>query len=287
MTRPKLLFRSERSWEGFRALVTPENSPLKHISFGRLLLSGGRRYRGQTGEKEVVLDILAGSCEVQVNFEGETHAFGLIGERRDVFQGNPTLLCIPPEAGYEVLALSPKLDIAVSAAPAPPGREPLLIPPEEIEVRLVGAGNWERLVRMGTVGKGVTQRLMVGETIHRPGCWSVFPPHKHDEDLPGEEMAMEEVYFYIIRPKTGFGIQCLYDPPNRPDRLEEAIIVRDGDAVVLPRGYHPVVSAPGYQFCYVWVLYAEKEIYGVGGRTDDPAHAWLFNVEVMLKWPNL
>ena len=63
--------------------------------------------------------------------------------------------------------------------------------------------------------------------------------------------------------------------------------MRDGDAVAIPRGYHPVVSAPGYLFCYVWVLYAEKEVYGAGSRTDDPDHVWLSNVEVMLKWPDL
>jgi len=48
---------------------------------------------------------------------------------------------------------------------------------------------------LGTVGKGATRRLMVGETVNRPGCWSSFPPHKHDEDRPREEVAMEEVFF--------------------------------------------------------------------------------------------
>ena len=209
-----LLFRSDITMIGHQTLVTPGKSPLKCLSFGRLLLSKGGKFRAKTGEEEVVLDILAGTCEIRVTCEGKSYTYGPLGGRADVFHGNPTLLCLPPKAEYEVLALSPELDVAVSSAPAPPGGKPVLIMPGEVEARLVGAGNWERLVRMGTVGKGATRRLLVGETIHRPGCWSVFPPHKHDEDKPGKEMAMEEVYFYIIRPRSGFAVQCIYDPPR-------------------------------------------------------------------------
>ena len=92
---------------------------------------------------------------------------------------------------------------------------------------------------------------------------------------------MEEVYFYVVKPKQGFGVQCLYQRPEVPNRLDEAFIVRDGDTVVLPRGYHPAVAAPGYQLCYVWVLYAEADVYGAW--SDDPDHAWVRNVEAMLR----
>jgi len=281
----RLLFKSQGFIEGYTSIVTPQNSPLKHISFGRLQLRQGEQYEGATGESEVVLDILAGLCDMEVTFEGQTLTYPSLGGRADVFDGNPTLLCLPPGATYEIMAISSLLDIAVSAAPAPPGKGPTLIKPEEGKMRLVGAGNWERIVRLGTVGKGGTRRLMVGETVNRPGCWSSFPPHKHDEDKPGKEVAMEEVYFYVIRPRYGFGVQCLYDPPDVPDRLEEAFIVHDGDTVIFPRGYHPVVAAPGYRLCYVWVLHAEEEAYGSEAWTYDPDHAWLRDVEAMLKWP--
>jgi len=281
----RLLFKSQGFIEGYTSIVTPQNSPLRHISFGRLQLHQGRRYRGATGEDEVVLDILAGLCDMEVAFEGQSLTCSSLGGRADVFQGGPTLVCLPPGVEYTVVAHSHLLDVAVSYAPAPRGGRPSVIRPEESEMRLVGAGNWERIVRLGTVGKGATRRLMVGETVNRPGCWSSFPPHKHDEDMPGEEVAMEEVYFYVIRPRYGFGVQCLYDPASVPGRLEEAFIVHDGDAVVLPRGYHPVVAAPGYRLCYVWVLYAEEEVYGSEAWTDDPHHAWLKDVEAMLRWP--
>ena len=34
-------------------------------------------------------------------------------------------------------------------------------------------------------------------------------------------------------------------------------IVRDGDVIVIPSGYHPVVAAPGYALYYLWVMAGE------------------------------
>ena len=31
-------------------------------------------------------------------------------------------------------------------------------------------------------------------------------------------------------------------------------IVRDGDAVLLPYGYHPVSAPPGYRLYYLWAI---------------------------------
>ena len=64
------------------------------------------------------------------------------------------------------------------------------------------------------------------------------------------------------------------------DALNEVLVVEDGDTVIIPRGYHPVVAAPGYQLSYVWALRGEGRRYGAW--SDDPAHAWLRNVEPLL-----
>ena len=83
------------------------------------------------------------------------------------------------------------------------------------------------------------RRLMVGETFNPPGNWSSFPPHKHD-GRDGEP-ALEEVYYYRVDPPQGFGQQMLYTTDG------ECVThsVRDGDTVLLPYGYHPVVVAAG------------------------------------------
>ena len=96
---------------------------------------------------------------------------------------------------------------------------------------------------------------MVGETFNPPGNWSSYPPHKHD-GRDGEPV-LEEVYYYRVDPAHGFGQQMLYTEDG------ECVThtVRDGDAVLLPYGYHPVSAPPGYQLYYLWGLAgAERKI---------------------------
>ena len=80
-------------------------------------------------------------------------------------------------------------------------------------------------------------------------------------------MRLEEVYLFKLDPENGFGIQLRYDGEG-----EEAFTVRDGDVAAIPAGYHPVVAAPGYALCYLWVMAGE-------GRQMipylDPEHAWV------------
>ena len=47
----------------------------------------------------------------------------------------------------------------------------------------------------------------VGETLNPPGNWSSYPPHKHDQHNPPEEVALEEVYLFRVEPAGGFGVQ--------------------------------------------------------------------------------
>jgi len=63
--------------------------------------------------------------------------------------------------------------------------------------------------------------------------------------------------------------------------LREAYILKDGDSIFIPRGYHPVAAAPGFQVYYLWVMagnYGRKLI-----PRDDPKLGWLGNIGPMLK----
>jgi len=53
-----------------------------------------------------------------------------------------------------------------------------------------------------------------------------------------------------------FGIQLVY---NRTDYPEIVTVVRDGDAVLMPSGYHPNVSVPGHRICFLWAMAAHRE----------------------------
>jgi 5-deoxy-glucuronate isomerase len=185
-----------------------------------------------------------------------------------VFHARPFAAYVPPGEALELRASS-RAEIAVASAPldgARPGAA-RLIAPSDRQLREAGTGNWSRTIRTVLGPEDAAGRLVLGETVNPPGNWSSYPPHKHDRHAPPEEVALEEVYYYRFEPAQGFGVQLLYD-----DASESAQIVRDGDAVAIPSGYHPVVAAPGYSLYYLWVMAGEgREL----NPYFEPAHAWV------------
>ena len=99
--------------------------------------------------------------------------------------------------------------------------------------------------------------LLVGETISKPGHWSSYPPHKHDTDNPPHETALEELYYFRFKPSGGFGFQRIYSEDHS---LDESFMIEDSSVVLIPSGYHPVASAPGYSLYYLWILAGKKRI---------------------------
>lgn len=254
-------------------VVSPANAPLRWLRLRALRLTEhAPEWTFYTGEEEAVLDIFGGLCTVNISAEGASATFPEIGSRQNVFAGKPTMVYIPKEARVSLFAESEVLEGALISAPARERYTPLLVCPEETQTRLVGKDNWQRTV-VTAIGDNVkADRLLVGETVNPPGNWSSSPPHKHDRHGPAE-IPMEEVYLYRLNPAQGFGLQRVYTAPDDPEPFDVTYSVRDGDVVVLPRGYHPVVAAPGYQLFYLWALAGEERRYGAW--SDDPEHAWI------------
>jgi 5-deoxy-glucuronate isomerase len=57
-------------------------------------------------------------------------------------------------------------------------------------------------------------------------------------------------------PRPAFGVQLVYTNPHEP---ELATIVREGDVVLMPQGYHPNVAAPGGAINFLWMMAASRE----------------------------
>jgi len=275
----KRIFKNVKLKKGYTSIVSPENSELKYIEFGRLFLpEKNDEYKGKTGSREVVLTIFGGKCSVQVRTATQEASYNSIGERRDVFSGKPTMIYLPPSAEYHIIAES-TLEIGVSMAPSNSSSPPVLVKPEDVVEKKVGAWNWSRTVYT-SIGENVkAQRLLVGETLNPPGNWSSYPPHKHDEKGLSE-VPLEEVYFFKVKPPHGFGLQRIYTSPEDDEPFDEIFLIENDDAVVIPRGYHPVVAAPGYQLYYLWVLAGEDRRYGAW--SDDPRHRWLKDCESII-----
>jgi len=257
----------------YTRICSPRSEPLRHIELGMLSIQDpAEEWHTETGEREMVIDVFSGKCTVRIEGPGGNAHFPEIGIRPTVFAGKPTLVYVPRESRVELFADQTPLTAAVAFAPAREVHPTAYVHPEETVVKSVGHGNWRRTVITG-VGENVrADRLMVGETVNPSGHWSSYPPHKHDAPSESEE-PMEEVYLFRVDPPGGFGIQRVYTPPDDPEPFDEAVVVQDGDAVVLPRGYHPVVGAPGYRLFYLWVLAGESRRYGAW--SDDPRHAWV------------
>jgi len=215
--------------------------------------------------RESLLVILGGRCAIAVDGAGSWEG---LGERADVFGGAPTSVYVPAGVPHRITADGPA-EVAVWRAPAAAGGEAYVIRPSEVPAVVRGDGAWRRRVYTILDASRPAQRLVAGETINEPGAWSSYPPHKHDRHDPPHEVCFQEIYHFRLNPRQGFGFQRVYAPERNVDIT---YVVEDGDTVLVPFGYHPVVAAPGYELYYLWALVGE-------GRTlmarEDPAHSWV------------
>lgn len=257
--------------EGYNEIIGAENPHLKLIQFGVLNLKAGSSYTIPAEGKEICGVILCGRCTVK----GKGFLWENVGGRRSVFEGKATSFYLPTKVGAKVTATE-DVSIALSKAPSDLKSAPVLITSDMVSIRNVGRHNWRRVCHDIIPAQFMAKYLVVGETFNPPGNWSSAPPHKHEKDnLPVESM-QEEVYYFKISPPQGFGVQRIYTDDRS---IDECYALQDNDVVVLPRGYHPVVAAPGYRLYYLWILAGPRRAMV---PYDDPAHAWLKSVEPIL-----
>ncbi len=259
------LFRVPRT-EGWTALHARGAGGATLLASWRLRLTSGSSVSlagrlGACDEGVLVLHEGAWTCAVAGR--------RVMATRDGVFSGRASAIYLPPGSDATVRA-DRDLEAILITTPVEDGAtgsdEPVAISPDDVVVHDRGQGHYRRQVHDILVNDPHARRLLVGETFNPPGLWSSFPPHKHD-GLDGEP-ALEEVYHYRIDPPAGFGVQMLYTA----DGESVAHMVRDGDAVVLPYGYHPVSATPGYGLYYLWALAGEKRRLVV---FEDPAHRWI------------
>jgi 5-deoxy-glucuronate isomerase len=255
----------------YQEIVSP--GTMRFLDFARLQLASGERYSGTTGAREAVVDVFSGTASIAIDYNGGARRFDHAGGRTDVFSGPPVMVYVPSQARYEIIATSAILDAGLFSAPADTDSKPALMEGPAVKAREIGHGNWRRTVYSALDQETTAQRLLAGETLNPPGNWSSYPPHKHDRNKPPNEAVLEEIYFFRIKPAQGYGFIWTYTSPDDAEGFSTVFVVEDGDTVLLPKGYHPVVAAPGYQLHYTWVLAGEERRYGAW--SDDPRHAWV------------
>ena len=257
--------------------ITPENAGWEFISFQARRLATGARATFDTGENEFALVNLTGRYAVTSN----RGSWSGIGGRASVFTGGAHALYLPRRTQLEVTA-EVGGEFAVTWVPTDRDSAPWLIQPENVKRGIRGGDNVSRQINDLLPPGSPVHRLVLVEVYTPSGNWSSYPPHKHDRHIVGPDGALieadlEEVYFYKIDRPAGFAYQRVYTSPESPLQAAglgfDAIVrVEDNCAVLVPEGYHPVVSGPGYTTYYLNVLAGSAQSLA---NQDDPAHTWV------------
>ena len=244
-----------------------------------VLASGDGLALAETGVERIVVP-LAGAFTVTHTEDGETVVTVLDG-RTSVFDGPTDVLYLSAAA---TATIAGEGRVAVATSPTRDVRPTRYIPAEGTPVELRGAGASSRQVHnFGTPQALDAARLIVCEVITPAENWSSYPPHKHDEHVPGHESRLEEIYYFEAAPArdggradaaaSAFGMFSTYSSPAGD--IDINAMVRTGDIALVPYGYHgPAVAAPGYDLYYLNVM-AGPDPDRVWLISDDPAHAWV------------
>jgi 5-deoxy-glucuronate isomerase len=245
--------------------VTPESAGWHHVGFRINCLDAGRSVRGGDIGREACLVVLTGTADVSVDgvrFEG-------IGGRASLFDDAAPGAVYAPAGSTYVVSAKDKVELAVCSAPGRVGNLPRAIPGDDMSREVRGSGTNTRYVRNILPQSKEADSLLVVEVITPGGHWSSYPPHKHDAAVPGKETVLEETYYHRLLPSQGFAFQRVYTDERD---LDETLCVHDGDVVLVPRGYHPVGAAHGYDLYYLNVMAGPTRAWVF---RNDPEHEWL------------
>jgi 5-deoxy-glucuronate isomerase len=233
-------------------------------------MSAGQQWEFDTGENEFGIVLLGGTCSVDTS----RGAWASIGRRPNVFSGMPYTLYLPRRTEVKIEAIEDGLDLGYGWCETDQDHPATLISPEEVHVELRGGGNATRQINDMIPPGFDCHRLVVVEVYTPSGNWSSYPPHKHDVHRESEtgdliEADLEETYFYKQDRPKGYAIQRVYTSDGG---LDEVVLARHEDIVLVPEGYHPVVSAHGYTTYYLNFLVGSAQSLA---NTDDPDFAWV------------
>ena len=243
--------------------ITPEDARWRYVGFEAFRLRAGEKVQRSYNGREACVVVLGGECEL-----GSTAGRWRLGGRASPFDGPPAAAYLPPSATFEVIT-GAGAEVAIGTAPATEGPPARALPANEARVEVRGTGAMERRIHHILMEDRPASSLLVTEVVTPGGHWSSYPPHKHDTQDPPRETQLEETYYHRLRGGKGFAIQRVYTGDRS---LDETVSVQDGDLVLVPRGYHTVSAAPGYDLYYLNVMAGPRREWKV---TFDPDHRWL------------
>ena len=238
----KMIFRKTNGQTGRHVAVTPENSTMRHLSYGRIILNSSKPFVSfSNGDRETGLLCLCGNAAVRA-----------VGKEFEI--GKFDAIYVPRDSSIEISTRN-SVDLAEFSSDVT-GRYPLKVVrysdvQKDPGLKFVTGGPGSSRELNMLIAKNVEAgRLVAGFTYSDPGNWTSWPPHEHAKML-------EEIYVYFDMPEPAYGIQLVYNDTEYPELITA---VRDGDAVLMPSGYHPNVSVPGHRIAFLWAMAAHREV---------------------------
>jgi 5-deoxy-glucuronate isomerase len=242
ITRTTCVVRHTAAAKGRTKSVSPGLTASRHLHYGRVILDAG----------DPTLSVDTGGLETGfISLRGE--ATITVGGASHVLRPYDALY-VPRESRVEISPGPSGCDLAEVAAPVDRKHPVQFVSFEGVQADsglhfAAGGPSAKRNLNV-LLGKNVEAgRIMAGVTFSEPGNWTSWPPHEH-------AVLAEEAYLYIDMPAPAFGVQLVYTNPTEP---ELATIVREGDVVLMPQGYHPNVAAPGGAINFLWMMAATRE----------------------------
>lgn len=263
--------------DGILVEVDPQTAGWDYIHFQSRRLLSGTSWRHETADHEMAIVILSGTVDVDSS-KGRWSGLGI---RSSVFEGPPHAAYLPRGTSFTVKAAT-DTEFAVAWVPTDEDHPAQVVTPDDVPIEIRGGDNATRQIN-GIIPPGFDcHRLVLVEVYTPSGGWSSYPPHKHDihkTDDDGNilEADLEEVYYYRIDKPGGYAYQRVYTDPESPlhragTPIDALVLARDNDVVLVPEGYHPVVSPPGYTTYYLNVLAGSAQSLA---NSDDPQYAWV------------
>lgn len=263
--------------DGLITEVTPALAGWEYINFQVRQLTPGGKWSFETGNHELAIVVLSGTIDVAAS----TGEWKGIGRRAHVFDGPADSLYLSLNTSFTVTAQT-QAEFAVAWVKAEKSFAPQHISPSRVGIEIRGGDNVTRQINDILPPGSACQRLVLCEVYTPSGGWSSYPPHKHDvhrEDTEGNviEADLEEVYYYKIDKPEGYAYQRVYTDEHSPLHqagypIDALVMARNNDVVLVPEGYHPVVSPPGYITYYLNVLAGSAQSLA---NVDDPQYTWV------------
>lgn len=250
------LVRNTAPGPGRHITITPETSPFRFISAGRILLEPGtEEVTAVNPGAETTLLVLSGEGEVEVDgtiypvsrFDGLYISRGATfvvrsSGKLDIFEGSAPTEVVAPTAHVRFDDIKDQESMYLKVGEEPAYRDIYKVIAENVD----------------------GGKLLTGVTLSKPGNWTSWPPHEHAE-------TQEELYLFFDMPHPAVATQYVYTDMENPEFVRP---VYGDDAVIIVKGYHPNVAAPGFRCNFAWLLCSlEDTTYRrVGGVNVQPEY---------------